>query len=82
MSDHGENKNSPLHTGWRHISRGWSKKKQLEMPGYAETKTIFIGILVYNDTNDSSLLTIRTQGYPFCNVAIFQFITMSHHSTH
>ena len=54
VSDHGENKNSPLHTGWRHISRGWSKKKQLEMPGYAETKTIFIGILVYNDTNDSS----------------------------
>ena len=44
VSDHGENKNSRLDTG-EDIRRGRLKRKQLEIPGYADTKTVFIRTL-------------------------------------
>ena len=75
VSDHGENKNSRLHTG--NIRRGWLKRKQLEIPGYIDTKPILIGNFVFDVTNDSSSWTTSTQISPYSMLLSFSLTSPS-----
>ena len=45
------------------------KRNNLKYQDMLRLKPFLLEFLVFDDTNDSSLLTIRTQVYPFCSLS-------------